>query len=259
MTQIQKSLLVWRRKSITIKHLKKLLFLVVLVTAFSSVARADTLVFSGTLNLGATQILFPSPIPPNGNATVIPGGTGIFASLGATGATISSLNFVVNPLNQPFLLPSFVTFSANPNLRLDLTFINLGVFPQAQCLAAPAPGQTCTPTVPLLVSPSNPAGLSEINFTNTSVTASTFSFSVHGTVVNGATSTPFDGIFSAQFATMPYQNILTTWNSGGVVPTTYSVTITTPAAVPEPATLLLVGTGLAGIAAKVKRRRKQLS
>jgi len=204
-----------------------------------------------------TAVDFGANGATDGSFTVAPGSD--LVTIG-TAATVKDLNFVTLPLNQSFLLSSFVSFQANPSLKIDLTFINLGASPPSGCTAnPPAFGQTCTPIVPALVSPANPLGLSPYNFTNLT-NASTLQFVVDGILVNGAVSTPVHGVFTAQFTTS-FQTILAGM-AAGTSPTITSfsatfVTTTTPASVPEPTTMLLLGTGVVGIAAKVKKRKKQ--
>jgi hypothetical protein len=237
------------------------IMLVALVCASVGEVRADTLTISGTFAVTPSGVDFQPAGGGNGSFSVGAfGQTGAFVDVAGTPGTIKDLNFASQPLNQPFLLSNFVTFSSNPNLRLDLSFIFLGAFPQANCAAPAAAGQQCTPASAALVTPQNPGGLTPYNFTNFPATQSTLEFIVSGTAFNAANglSSPFSGIFTSQFNTS-YQTQLALWSSGSPIVTTYSANFTTTgpltSPVPEPTTLLLLCTGLAGIASRTRKRR----
>src|SRR4051812_5632159 len=109
----------------------KFLFAAIVLVAFgyASVgeARADTLNINGSFAVTSTGVDFQPSGGGSGSFTAgASGQTGAFVSVAGTPGTIKDLNFVSQPLNQPFLLSNFVTFTANPNLRLDVTFISLG-------------------------------------------------------------------------------------------------------------------------------------
>ena len=224
-----------------------------------SSATVGSLFLNFNCNAGIT--LAPCPAPAGYGNSSTTGGTGSFAPYVTQGEYIHSLSQATTPLNQSFSLPNFLMFSntagnpvAPPDIALDLNFIFLGVDAQAACLAAPAPGQTCTPAFAALVTPANPGGLSAFNLQNTQ-TGSSASFSVSGTarrISTGETSR-FTGVFTAQF-NVPYQTLLGELATAGSVTNSYSSTFEA-AVVPEPASTALVLGGILVLLGRAGMRR----
>jgi hypothetical protein len=149
-------------------------------------------------------------------------------------------------------LTGFITFTAGPTIRLDLTEIDPGNLSTAACGMPPAAGQVCTPAA-------FPGGVpNPFDLVNSSATTSSATITFRGNAVNTATgeTDTFVGVFTTQF-TVPYQTLLTTISGGGTVSTSYSATITvTPSSstVPEPASFVLFGLGLIGLSVVGSRR-----
>jgi hypothetical protein len=187
----------------------------------------------------------PCPGPANTGNFLTTAASGDFTPATFTGGYIHDLDQATTPPPGPFVLPNFIMFPALPGIQIDLTHIFLGVNGQADCLAAPAPGQTCTPILPGLVSPTNPLGLSPYNLNNLAGGGSSASFTMSGRVINLATgeeSTLF-GTLTSQF-NRPFQSVLADILNPAVgsVTNSYSATFTvTP--IPEPGTeSLAIGT-----------------
>jgi hypothetical protein len=177
--------------------------------------------------------------------------TGTFTGLAGTSGTIKDLNILAQPVGSPFVLTDWLLFTADPTIRFTLTSLPVGVFTAAGCAGPAAAGQNCTP-------PGSP-----FNLTNSSATSSVVSFKTGGTVLNTATAqvSNFDGTFSTQFTNQNLQQLLATINGGGSVSATYSANfiVSSPQAVPEPATITFMLGGLALIAAGAVRKRRASS
>jgi hypothetical protein len=207
------------------------------------------------------------------NAPCPPGSPGNFVVSVATGADftpyvgeggyVKNLSEGTTPLNTVFSDPNWLTFFTGPvpipDIALDLQFIDLGLDPQTNCLAPPAPGQTCTPIIPALIgAPNDPTGLSSFNLQNLANGGSSASFTVEGTarrISTGETS-KFSGTFTAALD-VPYQTALSQILAG--IPFTHTdnasfiITIT-----PEPNLVfpLLFGSLLAVFLAGRYRRQQ---
>ena len=187
---------------------------------------------------------------------------GDFTAVSNSWGWIKDLNQAAQPIGAPFpggALLDFITFSTRPDFHIDLTAISPGSFSPAQCLAAPAGGQVCTPPGSAfnLINASDPNG----------VVNSTATFQVSGRAYQGTMATgvsTFTGTYSADF-NVPFQTILSQLaanNGTGTVMAPYSARFTATAVpgaeIPEPGTMSLMLAGAVLLASGVTHRRKRV-
>ncbi len=199
---------------------------------------------TGNVGISASRIDFGANGVGPGAFTIGAGPTGSFSLFaGFTGLT-ADVNLTTHSVNTAFSDLNFMTFSTVPTLAFDATLLAAGGFSSTLCGAVAAAGQQCTPAN------------SPFAFTNTSSTASTFSFGISGIAHDGVNSGAFTAIFTGA-APFSFQNFLTTINAGGTVTSSYTGSfqvVGTTSTVPEPSTLALL---VAGLAAVVVVRRKR--
>jgi hypothetical protein len=230
------------------------------VSGAFSIGGSSAAVGATTLNFVCNTTLTPACPAGYGNFVVTAPVSGSFGPYINDQGFIANLSQATAPINQNFSLPNFVVFNpagtvVPPDIALDLTFIFTGLGGQANCFAAPVPGQSCTPAIPALVTASNPLGLSPFTLTNFQ-TGSSAVFAVAGTARRISTGevSAFTGLFTAQFNEF-YQEYLPIIAGGGSVTNSYSATFeATLVPVPEASSITMVVGGLLLLGGIVRRR-----
>jgi hypothetical protein len=176
-------------------------------------------------------------------------GTGSFSGLALTQGKIKDLTAPPDNAGVPISEANFLTSNAQPTWDFTLTFIALGTGTAAGC--GNVPGAVCTPF----------AG-SPFTITNDAQGGAGVQFSVRGTVDNGLGEvSDWVGTFTTQFPDMTSGEILAQIQQFGFVQNSHSAGFTVsftppPPTIPEPATMLLLGTGLLSTGFLKRRNRK---
>ncbi len=207
---------------------------------------------AGTVDVTDTSIDFHNTFNAP-NTTPPPTENGSFAGL--TGGTIG--NLTGGPVTGAISIPDFITFNVNSGLPtpiiFDLTLIEMSSGTQAGCVDTV--GSVCRPF------PNSPFTLLQ-NTSSVTANLALDGQAYTGTADSGSSLT--NGVFTTQInlpGLSTISEVLSTLAASGVISgQSYSATFVAnapvPPAVPEPASLLLMGIGLfgAGIVARKKIR-----
>ena len=228
-------------------------------TAGAQITAGSRLDFAGTAD--AVDVGTPGIALTFRPATVTAAATstGTFAGLGGLTGTVRDLMVGAGPVD----LPGFLTLGG---YTFDLRFLPSGGYGQDDCYVYPAPGQRCTPFQsdgpPPFPEP-NPYGLSPFMLENdasgddAAPVNSVAWFNVVGSVRGPAgETTDLLGTISAEFRGLSFQEALYGVENGGITGMRFSGRFVATTVTPEPGAYALVATGLVGVAAVARRRRR---
>lgn len=173
----------------------------------------------------------------------LPNGDIPLALAANNGANIFNLTNPPNLVGGIFANQLFMNFAAASGVTtaLQINTIVPGNKGAAGCGLPAGPNQQCTPPGSLFNFENNALGQATATWIFTGVTSG-----------NPGSQSNWIGNFTAQFG-IPFQTVLANLGTAGFVSNTYSAIITL-SVVPEPGSLLLIGTGLIGLAAFLRRR-----
>ncbi len=211
---------------------------------FTIAGLGDVRVGPNFIDWGQTGNIFG---PTNGDILFV-SGTGSFSGLPLTQGTIKDLTQPPDNVGVPLTVNNFLTSNAQPTWNFQLNLIQPGSGTAAGCTNTP--GDICTPFVG-----------SPFTITNLLGGGSSVALALNGTLTDGiGPASMFVGTFTTQFANLTAADILALIATQGFVQSSHSAEFTATVGeqvIPEPATLLLFGTGLSLISAGVARRRNK--
>jgi hypothetical protein len=213
-----------------------------LTGTFNIAGTGDVRVGPDFIDWGETGNVFG---PTNGDIIFV-SGTGDFSVLApVTPGELKDLNAATDPVGTPINETNFIVATTQPTWQFDLNFITPGAGTLAGC--GNTPGAVCTPTG------------SPFTITNDLQGGSNVSLALRGTVTNGLGEVSnWVGAFTTQFADLTSGEILALIATQGFVQNSHSAGFAVsavPSTVPEPATMLLLGTGLLGTGFLRRRNR----
>ena len=234
------------------------------IPSFAGFITGSVLNVSGAGIVGATFVNWQCSQPLDPACVVPPAGKGDFSVANSTGSfavyngtfgLISNINNGAQPLNTPFSLPNFMTFSLNNTVSIELTFIPLG----NDTLSTDCAGLAhCTPTNSALITAANPGGVSAFNL-DQNLSGTNAVFGIKGIVHNTVDGSVADlaGTFSTNFTGQNPQQALAAALAGSSKTYSSNLVLTVMATTPEPSTIGLAGLGLLCLGL-FKRRRKDM-
>lgn len=240
------------------KDLKIVAFAVLVVASIGTFALPAAAIPTGHLDIGicglpnagvtltSTTIDWTPPAGgPNGCITT---GAGTLVTYTGGAPLVSGVPGMILdvPASPPPLVVDFMTFPATPNLHFDLVALGPG----------PA-NTTCNNTFDPNAAPCSVAGTPYQ--LQSSASGTSLTIAAQGTARDAAGSSPWVGVFTTQFAGRTplavQQNLLAGGQETSTESGDFTLTVQ-PTAIPEPTTLLLVGSGVIGTAIGLRRRRR---